>query len=139
MRFAAAARRPGEMDASAQANPQASLPLSAVPAAPAIHYHIERLVLDGIALDARQKQVLASAREQALGSLLQHAHASRNAADPQNHPASGAMGRLSAPPVTIGQPCDARDLGQQIARTIHASVQGSGHTPPDSLFRSTKP
>lgn len=136
MRFAAATRRPGEMDASVQANPQASLSRSAPPA---IHYHIERLVFDGLSLDARQKQVLASALEQELGSLLQHAHASRNAADVQNRPASGAMGRLSAAPVTYGQPCDARDLGQQIARSIHAGVQGSGHTPPDSLSRSSKP
>lgn len=121
---------------SAQANPQTSLSSFA---APAVHYHIERLVLDGVPLSAQQKQVLAAALEQELGSLLQRAHASPHAVDLLHQATSGALARLQAAPVSFGQPCDARDLGQQIARAIHASVQGSGHLPPESLFRSTKP
>ncbi len=145
MRLAATTRRlqPGLVPGQPrQPGPQATslppAPQSAGTAAPAVHYRIERLVLDGVPLTARQQQELAASLQQELASLLQQAQASGEAGLPA---ASAALARLSGARVSYGQPCDARDLGQQIARTLHASILGEklGESTADSLIRSTRP
>ena len=77
-----------------------------------INLHIERLVLDGIALSPEQRPHLQATIESELSRLI----------DEQGWPApssSTQVYRVAANSVHIGQTIDAASLGQQIARSVH--------------------
>ena len=96
----------------------APAPPSATPR-PATTLRIERLVLDGPALDSRQAGQLRTALEQELGDLL---HSQPLA------PASQSQDRLRGPPLRAESDSPA-GLGLAIARSLHAGLAGNGALP----------
>ena len=96
----------------------APVPPSATPR-PATTLRIERLVLDGPALDSRQAGQLRTALEQELGDLLHRQPLA---------PASQSQDRLRGPPLRT-VPGSPAGLGLAIARSLHAGLAGTGALP----------
>lgn len=76
--------------------------------------HIERVVIDGLPLTAREARQLRGALETELARLFDTGapHAWHSAALP----------RLAAPPLALTTPMRPVALGQAIARSVHASL-----------------
>ena len=97
------------MSADADKTPPANLP-----ATREVMLHIERLVMDGVALDGGQIAQLRAALQGELTRLLQR--------DGGAALQGGAAPLLQAPVVRISAPFQPADLGRQIARSVHASL-----------------
>jgi hypothetical protein len=92
---------------------------------PAVHLHIERLVLDGVPLAPAEVPRFQAALEQELSRLL--------AAMPAAGWSDGAVARLDAGAVHLAPGGSARIWGQQTARTLAASLAA----PPERAARET--
>lgn len=84
----------------------------------AIDLHIDRLVLEGISLDAIQIEAMRASVIATLTDWLSDL----------NHDAlhSEAISRVAAPPLAIGAVPDGRELGVGIAGAIRAVVSPAG-------------
>ena len=81
-----------------------------------IHLHIERMVVDGLPLTARDGALLRAALEAELTRLL---------AQPQPdgaRPTSLAVPRVRADGIRIAQAAKPAEVGQQIARSVHGAI-----------------
>src|SRR3712207_1240881 len=96
-----------------------------MPAPSSIHIHIERLVLDGIALPHAQRPLLQAALEAELARLL----AERGLADGL---ASGIqVPSLRSSAIPLAHPGEPARLGAQIAQSVYGSLGAStSGTPP---------
>lgn len=92
---------------------------------PAVHLHIERLVLDGLPLAAAEVPRFRAALEQELGRLLA-------AASTPGWP-GGAVARLDAGAVHLAAGGSARTWGRQVAQTLAASLAA----PPERAARES--
>lgn len=86
-------------------------------AAAGVRLRIERLVVDGPALSARDGAALRRAVQRELTRLLRR---DGGAAFGQG----GAVASLSAPVIRIAGPLRAHDLGRRVARSVHHSLTG---------------
>jgi hypothetical protein len=77
--------------------------------------HIERVVIDGVALTGAQARQLRAALEGELARLLRQDGSAR-----LGH-AGGAVPGLTAPAIQISAPLRPLDLGREIARSVYAS------------------
>lgn len=96
------------------AQPDATAPAAAASAHAATSLRIDRLVLDGFTLDARDQARLRVAIETELGELMLH-HAPRAAN-------GGAIAALRAGDVPLDWLGDVRRLGREIARSLHMEL-----------------
>jgi hypothetical protein len=81
-----------------------------------INLHIERLVLDGVALSRGQESLLRAAVEAELTRLLStHGVA-------QGLMSGGALPRLRAGEIQLSGESSAPQLGQQIARAVYGGL-----------------
>ncbi|WP_020565624.1 hypothetical protein [Methylosarcina fibrata] len=83
-----------------------------------INLHIERLVLDGVNIEPRQRPLLQEALQVELSRLLTSGGLSRDFAG------GLAVPRISAPNIPLVANIHPAQLGQQIARSIY---EGIGH------------
>ena len=85
--------------------------------APSVRLRIERLALNGFALDARQQRTVRRAAEAELGTLL--------AGDrlPARLLAGGAVPRIRGGELRIGAWTDPAHLGRQVAQAVYAGFQ----------------
>jgi hypothetical protein len=81
---------------------------------PAVHLHIERLVLDGLPLAPAEVPRFQTALEQELGRLL--------AAAPPSGGPGGAIAGVDAGAVHLAAGGSARTWGRQVAHTLAASL-----------------
>jgi len=81
----------------------------------AVSLHIERLVLDGMPLVAGQITQLQTAMQRELTQLLQ-----RDGVGPALQ--GGAVPAVQAPVIHMSTPFRPADLGRQIARSVHESL-----------------
>ena len=80
--------------------------------------HIDRLVLNGVALDPRDARRFQVAFERELALLLANRHHGPGLG-------GGALDRLGAPPLPARASSSAAELGRHTARSVHHSmVQG---------------
>jgi hypothetical protein len=78
-----------------------------------VSLHIERLVLDGMSLSARERAVLGTAVTTELTRLI-----SENGL-PATLPASGTVPSIPAEAIQLGGEHNPAQLGQQIARAVY--------------------
>lgn len=82
-----------------------------------IHLQIERLVLDGFSLDARERRQLQAALEHELGRLLGEGLALPSGA-------GGAQARLRGQPVRQSGGADPAGMGRQLAASLYRGMGG---------------
>jgi hypothetical protein len=81
-----------------------------------INLHIERLVLDGLAVEPQQRAALKAALEAELaGSLAQSGIAS-------GLQGGGSFAAVRAAAINVGERNEPAQLGQQIAQSIHGGI-----------------
>jgi hypothetical protein len=80
-----------------------------------VSLHIERLVIDGAPLSAREAAQLGGALQQELALLLQQGGGAPSLP-------SGAVAALSARPAQLAGPFRPPTLGRQIARSVYAAL-----------------
>lgn len=81
-----------------------------------IHLHIERMIVDGLPLTARDGALLRAALEAELTRLL---------AQPQPggaRPTSAAVPRARADGISVARQARPAEIGQQIARSVHGAI-----------------
>ena len=81
-----------------------------------IHLHIERIVVDGLPLTARDGALVRAALEAELTRLL---------AQPQPggaRRASTAVPRVRADGIRVAREARPAEIGQQIARSVHGAI-----------------
>ena len=78
--------------------------------------HIDRLVLEGVAIAPGDPRRIAAAVEAEFARLLRHAPATAGSA--------GATPRLTAPPVILAPGMAAEPMGRAIATAAHAGLRG---------------
>ncbi|MCF6218061.1 MAG: hypothetical protein L3J62_11760 [Gammaproteobacteria bacterium] len=81
-----------------------------------INLHIERLVLDGVALEPHQRPALKASLEAELASLL-----GRNGVGAGLHN-GGAVDAIRADSIAIGGKNEPSGLGKQIARSVYGGI-----------------
>lgn len=81
-----------------------------------INLHIERLILDGLPLEAKDGTILRGAIETELVRLL-----AQNA-DISNWQADGATPSVRAEPIQLTAESSAAQIGQQIAGSIYGGI-----------------
>lgn len=81
-----------------------------------INLHIDRLILDGIDLDAAQRPVLQAAVEAELGRLLAEGGVGADLAG------GGAVPSVRAAGFEMGGEGNPRQLGAQIARSVYGGI-----------------
>jgi hypothetical protein len=85
-----------------------------------INLHIERLILDGLPIEARQGALLKEAVEAELTRLLEQNGLSANLQ------AGGALRRLQANSIQLDGEKMPTQLGTQIAQTVYGSIGNEG-------------
>jgi hypothetical protein len=83
-----------------------------------VHVHIERLVLDGLAVAPAERPLLRASLEADLAARL----ATNGLA--AGVPAGGAIARLTTRPIQLSAQPDAGALGRQIADAVHTGLTG---------------
>lgn len=81
-----------------------------------INLHIERLVLDGVALERGQEPLLRAAVEAELSRLLSEEGLSTGLMS------GGATPRLQAGEIQLSVERNSQQLGQQIARAVYGGI-----------------
>jgi hypothetical protein len=81
-----------------------------------VNLHIERLVLDGVALERGEESLLRAAVESELARLLADGGLASSLAS------GGAMPRLRAASIELPDRGDSRQLGQRIAAALYGGI-----------------
>jgi hypothetical protein len=84
-----------------------------------IDLHIERLILDGLAIDPGQRAEVQAAVEAELARLLMTGGLNAGLL------AGGALPSLRAEAIQLTNESKGADLGVQIAQSVHGGLQGS--------------
>jgi hypothetical protein len=94
-----------------------------------INLHIERLVLDGLPIEARQSGLIRSAIETELARML-----ASNGLNPELL-SGGALDSLRAGDIQLEREFTAQHLGKQIAGTVHRQIADDPRGAPDKGTR----
>ena len=81
-----------------------------------INLHIERLVLDGLAVEPQQRPLLLAALEAELGGLLAQNGLGSNLSS------GGAFRSVRADVINVAENSEPSGLGRQIAQSIHGGI-----------------
>jgi hypothetical protein len=81
-----------------------------------IRVHIERLVLDGLPIAARDGPVVRAVVERELVRLLTTSGLG------EEWSSGGAVASTRAPRITVQNDCRPGELGSQIARSVHGGI-----------------
>lgn len=81
-----------------------------------INLHIERLVLDGLAVEPQQRHLLQAALEAELGGLLAQNGLGSSLSS------GGAFRSVQADAISVGESSGPDGLGRQIAQSIHGGI-----------------
>ena len=90
-----------------------------------INLHIERLVLDGLPVESRQRALIQSAIETELARLL-----AINRLNPELL-SGGALSSLRAVDIQLERDGTAPHLGKQIAGALHRQIAGNSGSAPN--------
>ena len=79
-----------------------------------VELHIDRLVLDGVALDGPGQRLLREAMRAELTRLIAEGGIAA--------PVSGLAPRIAAEPIALGAGCGPLQMGVQLARSVYGGI-----------------